>query len=48
MNLQATDEQLLQKIGTLVVMMDIQAAQYQNKIRMLEETIAELSKVKDS
>lgn len=46
--MEITNEQLLQKIGTLVVMMDVQAAQYNDKIKMLEETIAELSKGKNA
>jgi len=40
--MEITTEQLFQKIGTMVIMMDIQAAQAQEKIKALEETIAEL------
>lgn len=34
-------DKALQKIGQLVVLMDAQAAQYEQKIKMLEETITE-------
>jgi len=40
--MEITTEQLLQKIGTMAVMIDIQAAQAQEKIKVLEDTIAEL------
>jgi hypothetical protein len=46
---EVTTEQLLQKIGTMAVMIDIQNAhtqELQEKIKMLEETIQELSKGK--
>jgi len=41
-----SEEQLLQKIGTMAIMMDIQAAQAQEKIKALEDTIAELQSKK--
>jgi len=48
--MEITTEQLLQKIGTMAVMADIQNGQMnelQEKIKMLEKTIAELSKGKN-
>lgn len=54
MEVKVTDAQLLQKIGTLVIMFDIkdeqariseaQAAESLEKVRVLEETINTLSK----
>jgi len=40
--MEITIEQLLQKIGTMAIMIDIQTAQAQEKIKVLEDTIAEL------
>jgi len=40
--MEITTEQLLQKIGTMAIMIDIQAAQAQEKIKALEDTIAEI------
>jgi hypothetical protein len=40
---QVKPEYLLQKIGELTIIRDMEAAQYQQKIQMLEETIKELS-----
>ena len=40
---QITPEQLLQKIGELTILRDIETAQYQQKIQKLEDTIKELS-----
>ena len=48
--MEITTEQLLQKIGTMAVMADIQneqIAQLQEKIKVLEETITDLSKGKN-
>jgi len=42
MEYRISEEQLLQKIGTMAVMMDIQAAQAQAKIKELEDTIEKL------
>lgn len=39
--MEITNEQLLQKIGQLVVLMDAQAAQYEQRIKELEETVTE-------
>jgi len=41
--MEITNEQLLQKIGQLVVLMDVHAEQYEQKIKTLEDTIKELS-----
>jgi len=48
MEIKVSEEQILQKIGSLVVMLDAQTAQYEQKIKMLEETITELSKGKNA
>jgi hypothetical protein len=40
---QVKPEYLLQKIGELTIIRDMEAAQYQQKIQKLEETIKELS-----
>jgi len=40
-------ELLLQKIGELVVVRDVEAAQYQQKIKQLEATIKELTEKRD-
>lgn len=45
--MEITLDQLLQKIGTMAIMMDIQTAQYQAKIKELEDKIAELQGKKD-
>jgi len=45
---QITPEQLLQKIGELTILRDIEAVQYQQKIQMLEETIKELTEAEDN
>ena len=48
--MEITTEQLLQKIGTMAVMADIQneqIAQLQEKIKMLEKTITDLAKGKN-
>ena len=44
---QITPEQLLQKIGELTILRDMETAQYQQKIQKLEETINELSNRED-
>ena len=44
---QITPEHLLQKIGELTVIRDMEAAQYQQKIQKLEETIKELMEKKE-
>ena len=41
--MEITTEQLLQKIGTMAVMMDIQAAQAQARIKELEDKIKSLN-----
>jgi hypothetical protein len=43
---QITPEHLLQKIGELTVIRDMESAQYQQKIQKLEETIRELTEKK--
>jgi hypothetical protein len=43
---QITPEHLLQKIGELTILRDIEAVQYNQKIQMLEETIKELTEKK--
>jgi len=40
--MEITTEQLLQKIGTMAVMLDIQTAQAQAKIKELEDVIEKL------
>ena len=44
---QIAPEHLLQKIGELTVIRDIEAAQYQQKIQKLEDTIKELTEKKE-
>ena len=44
---QVTPEQLLQKIGELTVIRDMETAQYQQKIQKLEDTIKELTEKKE-
>lgn len=39
-------DKALQKIGLLILMLEQQAEQYEQKIKMLEETIKELSQAK--
>jgi len=41
--MEITTEQLFQKIGTMVIMMDIQASQSQIKIKDLEDKIQSLN-----
>ena len=43
---QITPEHLLQKIGELTVIRDIETVQYQHKIQKLEDTIKELTEKK--
>ena len=45
---QITPEQLLQKIGELTILRDMEVKAYQQKIQKLEETIKELTEVKDN
>ena len=42
--MEISNEQLLQKIGQLIVLMDAQAAQYEQRIKELEEKIKERNK----
>ena len=44
---QITPEQLLQKIGELTVIRDMETAQYNQKIQKLEDTIKELTEKKE-
>jgi len=44
--MEITTEHLLQKIGLLTMLMEFDAAQAQKKIKVLEDTIAELQSKK--
>ena len=45
---QITPEQLLQKIGELTILRDMEVKVYQQKIQKLEETVKELTESKDN